>query len=236
MATSDADGYHEVRSNLYRELTTWLHRQNERPQGSSFWDRPIAITLIGSVLLGLITTGWQMYEKRWQISLEYERNLIKERTQLLKEFASSYVPVAQIINGWYARVVWIADETNKRQTKKTAQNILAWKKEVRELEAGYTKAESLEGVLTRIEIAYACPSVRMNAKDMASKWEGFVNEFQTFNRRWNDLQKLPPTDIVSTEKSRKDSLATLESSMTTLLEKMSGELFFAQGQANKCPV
>jgi len=82
------------------------------------WDRPIVVTLIGSVILGLVTTAWQIKESESQIELEYERTLISEQMSLLQEFPNKYEAVGNILNAWFTRVTWIAEETNKKTTKK----------------------------------------------------------------------------------------------------------------------
>lgn len=227
--TSHPDEPQKLHRKLLRELTTWVHRQNTAPRSESAWDRPIVITLIGSVLLGLLTTAWQTAAKRREIALMYKRTLIDEQMQLLKELPRIYEHIGETVNSWFATVIWIAEETNKTQDTRTAQNIAEWKKKTADLEAIYGKAEPLTGLLARISVVYASPSVRSGAPDLSREWKEFVDAFQTLNRKWNASQQLSAADIQTAKDTRLTRLSRLEDTEKELMEKMTAELFSSRG-------
>jgi len=202
----------------------------------NFWDRPIVVALIGSVFLGLFTTAWQIKESKSRLELEYERILLSERMSLLQEFPSKYEAIGNILNAWFTRVTWIAEETNKTTTKKTRDNINVWRKAIYNLETKYQESGSLDGHLARIGVSYRCPAVKESANKLLIEWHLFQNTFQEFNQEWNDNQKLLPGAIEKAKAERVRILGSLEMKQKELIENMSGELFRARQNISDCPV
>ncbi len=201
----------------------------------NFWDRPIVVTLIGGVLLGLVTTAWQMQENRARLDLEYERTLIAERKSLLQEFSSKYETIGNIVNAWFTRVIWIAEEKNKPATPATRKNIDEWTKAAYALEAKYQESGSLDGLLARIGVSYRCSAVREASDKFILEWHSFQNAFQEFNRKWNDKQKLSSSDIQKAKADRIDILNRLEMKQKELVGKMGEELFRTRRSIDDCP-
>jgi hypothetical protein len=224
----------ELRRQLHLQLLTWLRRQNELGR-TPLLDRPIVITLLGGVVAGLLTTYWQASEKHREIELTYQRTIATEQATILKEFAETYESAGGVVNGWFARVIWIADETNKPSSTQTQMNINRWKLQTEKLEERYVAAKPLDGVIPRISVLYQCPAVRAVALKMLTAWENYTSTFQRFNREWNDQQKLRDAEIKTAEDSRRTLLQNMEDLNGDLIKKMAGELIGASQSPPICP-
>jgi len=225
------DEIRELTASLLRELTASVHRLNEPKPAESLWDRPIMITLIGSVALGVLTTAWQLFARKREMALMAKQTLINEQTQLLKELPRTYEHIGEIVNSWFVTVIWIAEETNKSQDEKTAANIVRWKAKADDLEVRYSKAEPLAGLLARIGVVYSSEAVRNGAKALSDRWREFADAFQAFSLAWNASQKLAPADIQDARTTRQARLAQLESTKESLLAGMTNELFSSRQKA-----
>jgi len=231
-APEQPDEIRELTAGLLRELTASVRRSNEPKPKESWWDRPIVITLIGTVALGLLTTAWQLFARKREMALMAKQTLINEQTQLLKELPGTYERIGEIVNSWFLTVIWIAEETNKPQTTVTTESITRWKTKTGDLEARYSQAEPLWGVLARIGVVYASGAVRNGASALSDRWDEFGAAFQAFAGAWNSSQRLASADIQNADATRKARLKQLEDAKRALLTDMTKELFSSRQGAS----
>jgi len=224
----------QIPANVYHEILIWLRRQNERKRGA-FLDRPFTVTILGGVAAALLTAWWQAAEKRSEQVLTYQRALISEEITLLKDLAATYENTGQIVNGWFTRVIWIAQESNKPKTADTDKNIAQWKDEAQKLEQALGSASPLDRVLAPVSALYRCQSVKDNAARLQTTWNKYLDTFQTFNRHWNDTQQLPNPEIEAAENSRKTQLAESSDLNDSLIKRMGAEISTAHNNLSNCP-
>jgi hypothetical protein len=222
------------RQELREAIVAWLRRQSAGDRFAVL-DRPFVVTLIGGIFLAVLAHVWDANEKERERELTYQRALIGEQQVLLKEFGTVYQNTVSTINSWFARVVWIADERNKKRSTETATNIKAWKGQTQKLEERYSATVPLDVTLIRVRVLYSCKSVRDAASEMLTLWQTFLDAFQSFNRKWNDKQTVPNDAIRKNEESRRQILNQLETLEYRLVEKMAGELAGAKDKDNRCP-
>jgi hypothetical protein len=224
----------QIRLEIYKEILAWLRRKNA-PKGWAFLDRPFVLTIMGGVAAGLLTTWWQASDKRREMEVTYQRAIAGEQLALVKEFDVAYENTAGIVNGWFARVIWIAEETNKLKTPTTDKNIAEWKDQTHKLEERFLAAAPMDSVLLRVGVLYRCASVKNKASQMLNTWHTYVDTFQAFNRAWNEKQQLSKPEIDTAEGSRKKMLAELENLNEQLILRMAGELSAARDNTSNCP-
>jgi type II secretory pathway pseudopilin PulG len=224
----------QIRSEIYEELLVWLRRQNaSRP--SSFLDRPFVLTIMGGLTAALLTTWWQASDKRREMEVTYQRAVVSEQLSLVKEFDAAYENTGEIVNSWFARVIWIAEEANKPNTPVADKKIAEWKEQTHKLEERFSSAVPVESVALRISVLYRCASVKDAAAQTLKAWRAYVSTFQTFNRDWNERQQLSKSQIDATESSRKKMLAELERHHENLIAHMAGEVSAARDNTSTCP-
>jgi hypothetical protein len=229
--------YYQEAITLQREVRTelvrWLHHQ-KRQSETSIWDRPITITLLGTVVLGLLTTAWQMSETRRQVQLAHDRTLTNQRMELLKDMPKTYEILGTALNNLFETVLWIAEETNKlvattgEAKKRSEEAITKWKALIVGYDAQLVSTEPLDGILARVGIVYASRDVRDGAATLLTKWTEFRDAFERVNGRWNASQSMAAEDIKEMESVRQARKGALEASKSQLLTSMTNELFSRQ--------
>lgn len=226
----DAKMLLQLRREVYEQLLVWLRRNSRR----RFLDKPIVLTIVGGLIAGALTTYWQISEKRREMELTYQRAVAGEQIALITEFSGVYANTGATLNGWFTRVIWIADVSNEPFTPEIQRNVMQWKEQIQKLEERYAAAPPLDGVLSRIAVLYRCPSVSDTASEMLKEWNGYLEAFQAFNRRWNDRQELPQEEVDRAEASRRQALQRLEDLSEQLNRRMGGEIAAARDGA-ACP-
>jgi hypothetical protein len=224
----------QIRLEVYEELLGWL-RQQQSPKRWAFLDRPFVLTILGGVAAGLLTTWWQASEKRREIEVTYQRAIMSEQLSLVKELDATYQNTGEIVNGWFARVIWIAEEANRPKSPGTEKNIAKWKDQTQKLEERFSTAPPLGSLLLRIAVLYRCPSVKNTASQMLQSWDAYVNTFQIFNRDWNEKQQLSKSQIDTAESARRKMLSDLEKFNEHLTRRMAGEISAARDNIASCP-
>jgi hypothetical protein len=224
----------QIRSELYEELLAWLRGQNA-PKPWAFLDRPFVLTIMGGLAAGLLTTWWQASDKRREIDVAYQRTITGEQLSLMKEFDAAYENTGEIVNSWFARVVWIAEEANKPKTPATGRNIAEWKDQTHKLEERFSAAAPMDSVLLRVGVLYRCASVKATASQLLNTWRAYVDTFQAFNREWNEKQQLSKSQIDTAESSRRKMLADLKDLDEHLILRMAGEVSAGRDNILTCP-
>jgi hypothetical protein len=181
------------RDEVLLELAAFLRQRNATPdRRPAFLDRPIVLTLIGGVLLTLLTTWWQVSEKRTELDLEYARHRMDQKSELLRSLPSVYEKSGNILNQWLMDVLWMADEQNKHSEKRV---IKSYSSEILGLQADFGKTENPEGILRLIQVEFVAPTVRTSATEMLDKWKQFTELLTQTNREYSLHQSLTPEQI-----------------------------------------
>jgi hypothetical protein len=224
----------QIRAEIYEELLAWLRQQNtSRPW--SFLDRPFVLTIMGGLTAALLTIWWQASDKRREMEITYQRAVVSEQLSLVKEFDAAFENTGEIVNSWFARVVWIAGETNRPKTPATDKKIAEWKDQAHKLEERLSAAVPVESVVLRVSVLYRCASVKDSASQILKAWRAYVGTFQTFNQDWNERQPLLKSQIDTAESSRKTMLVELERLHDNLIAHMAGEVSAARDNMSTCP-
>jgi hypothetical protein len=219
---------------ILTEVLNWLRRQNAAT-ATPFWDRPVVLTVLGGLFAGLLTTGWQISASRREKETIYQQAVAADQIALLKEVDTIYENTGEIANGWFTRVIWIAEETNKPKTPDTEKNITQWKDESHKLEQQLSTAAPLDSALLRALVLYRCPSVKQIASQMRATWDKYLDFFQEFNQDWNQKQRLPQQDIDAAESTRKTVLDKLKTLNNQLIMSMGAEVSAAREGRSTCP-
>ena len=224
----------QLRTEIYEELHKWLHRRNVAT-GPAFWDRPFVLTILGGLVAGLLTTWWQTSASWRDKEITYQRAIASDQIALLKEVDTVYENTGEIVNGWFSRVIWIAQETNKPRTPDTDKNISQWKDETHKLEQQLSTAAPLDSSLMRVMVLYRCQSVKSLASRMRATWDAYMAAFQKFNQDWNEKQQFSQQTIDAVESERKNTLSKLESLNDHLIINMGAEVSAAREGSSACP-
>jgi hypothetical protein len=221
----------QLRREVYEQLLVWLRRHSRR----RFLDKPIVLTILVGLLAGALTIYWQTSEQRREVELIYRRAVADEQIALIKEFSGVYVNIAAALDGWFTRVLWIADVSNEPFTPEIQRNLLRWKEQVQKLEERYAAAPPLDGVLSRVAVLYRCPAVRETVAELRKDWHGYREAFQAFNRRSSERPELPQEEIDRAEASRRQMQQRLEDLSEQLNRRMGGEIAAARDGVAACP-
>ncbi len=219
----------------------WLEMERNRSKLLNFLDRPFVVTFIGGVIIAALTFLWQDFQRRQATSAAYETALATQQIDLLKQLSPAFEGSGGALNGWFTRLIWIAEETNNvlrepNETTKQMRNdsIDGWKKEILSQEERFNASGTLDGVLNLTSSLYRCKSVSKPARDLSTVWQGFQGYFQTFNREWNDKQLLDKEKIDKASAFRKATVDRMNKLKAELLREMALELVGFRDGTRRC--
>jgi hypothetical protein len=202
-----------LREEVLVELSKFLRARNtEKKSFLSNLNRPIVITLIGTVFITLLTTYWSTLQHR--LDFKYE---------LLNTVPSAHQKSGNILNHWLEHVLWIAEERSKPRAKQDVKALDEWSKRVAALQQEYAKTDSLDGILTKVEAIYVREEVRSRARRMKTTLTGLEDLLQTTNRAYNPTQSLKSEQIRVIRAQRIKLVSELNTLKDELLAEMAKE-------------
>jgi hypothetical protein len=222
-----------VRDELLNELREFIRQRNTRPsQRWAFLDRPIVITLLGVVIVGLITARWQLSDKRRELDLEYSRRRIDQQSQVVRSFPAVYLKSASILNHWLLDVLEMAGEQGNCREPWAAEGgpneraiVKSYSSEILRLQDDFGKTENPEEPLGLVRIEFDSSDVRSSADKMLAQWKGFGQLMQDTNKEYNHHQSLPCQEIVRLNDTRTRMRDALDSHERDLIEAATREIW-----------
>jgi hypothetical protein len=195
----DGPTQHEVE----RLLAALNRKLSGRP---SFVDRPFVVTLMGGIILWLLSAHWQTLQHRNDLRLD-----------LIRRLPSVLDTRANLLNSWIAHIEWIADGKLKHGDQ---QKIDGWKSQLIQTEVEYFKSESFEDVLIPVEAAFDSPDVRATINRLDQTCEQFETLGQKASGTYNQSESLTPEQIASFKKERERLKDLLQKQKSKLLKAM----------------
>lgn len=213
------------RAEVFTQLAEFLRQRNYPSRKCCpFLDRPIVLTIIGTVAVGIVTTWWQIGEDRRASNLQYQQSLLGRKYELLRTFPIVYQKSGNTVNNWLVHVLWRAEEKNKPDSERSEKNISRWTDEIARLQEEYPKVEPVDGILAQIEALFSSNDVRKRAASLRKKWLEFEQLTRQTNRQYNIDESLTAKQIETAENSRRRILNDVESLKDELIQKMGEEL------------
>jgi len=212
--TTNEGNRQRLKNEVLVELANYLRDLSNKPKNRvSFFDRPIVLTLIGTVLLTLATTYWGTMQHRYDLKLE-----------LLRTLPMAHQKTGNILNQRIVHVIWVAEENNKSKTEQCTANIKSWSKKINFWEQEYAKADDVDGILSMVQALYVRPEVRRKAKAMKERFRKLVDLLQETNQIYNTTHSLPRERLKEIKVSRVKLINELDDLKDQILVDMGREL------------
>jgi hypothetical protein len=170
----------QLRQEVFQELADFLRHNNEKKR-SAFLDRPFVVTffvtVIGGLIITCLTLTWQSREQQNSLALQhrrsqdllalqhrrsqdlldlqYKRALIDRKFELLRTLPIVYHKCGSVLNSLLKQHLLLAHENNKRKSEQDEKRITGWSLAVDKLWEEFGRVETIEGILSQIEILYA---------------------------------------------------------------------------------
>lgn len=205
------------------EVAKFLTERNKKRR-FEFIDRPFFLMLIGGLLLTLLTTAWNSCEKINLLELQYKKVEIEKKFQLVKACPSHYSDNATFLNNLIFYRIRYAEEKLKNEGEQDTDRLKETKKRILEAEKNLSKAESLAGTLSHIEILFVSDKVQTAVKIMGDNWEEYTIFADTITKRYNS-KEYSQSDINDWDKTRIRLVDELEKSAGTMFKHLKNEVF-----------
>jgi hypothetical protein len=219
----------QLRDQLVEELVKFLREKN-KPETKrwSFLDRPIILTLLGSVFLSLVTSCWQTSEQHASLHLQHERSLTDQKLSLLRAFPIVYQGAGNTFNSYLKHILWRGLEKNKPKKQRDTASIEKFSAEIQRLQAELYKTEPIDGVLSQIESLFLSSEVRSTANEMRLKWSEFEKLGGEIIAAYNISESLTATEFQQFETELNELIRKIEDLKDTLIRQMGHELSIAR--------
>lgn len=166
MPTQDHHTTVQFNERTQPEVERLLGALNRKLSGRpSFVDRPFVVTLMGGIILWLLSAHWQTLQHRNDLRLD-----------LIRRLPSVVDTRANLLNSWLAHIEWIADGKLKHDDQK---KIDGWESQLVQAEVEFFKSESFEDVLIPTEAAFNSRDVRKTVNEL----DQTCTQFEIWGRR-----------------------------------------------------
>jgi hypothetical protein len=205
-------------------------RREKRPRWEIL-DRPVTLTLFGTLGLGLLTLYWQTSETRRATEQTYQRALLDQRFEMVRILTRTYQKSSNVLTAKIVKTLVIAERRNalgdamdSPENEKKKQVIDDIVRDVKELDKEFAELEPLDGVSAQLELLFDSPEVPEIARKLREKWidfEVFANRIAVEN---NDAELRRKMDVAACMQERADRAAALDDLKNELLRAVRDEI------------
>ena len=203
------------RDEVLRELATFLRdRTGKDGKALAFLDRPIVLTLLGTIVLTLITQWWQASEQRHTLALQRQQILLDHKFEFLRQLSTDYNKQSNLLNEYmmFSAGYKLAAADPVRSKDKKALD--ASRVHILELLREYRQCPPLAGTLLSINALFVSDNVHTKVGALRREWD----KFQSLT---NELDTASPQELSS---KRVSEMQTLEKASDSLLDAMAADL------------
>ena len=200
----------------------------------SFLDRPIVVTLasaiVGGIIVGGIAQTWQSRARKAELDAQHAQAILEIKYALLGKFANTWMVKGNLLGSWLAGALNLELQTRDlgclALSDAQKARISELTESLREIKSEYRKAESVEGVLSQIEVLFGA-SVAKTAVDAGNQFEDYDNFVRAVSSHSAGKERADDGYLRSTRMARDERLEKLNTLRKALLTGMAQELLAA---------